>query len=144
MLSGHRAIAYRFGNHFVARSIACLSLVFVLGLFASACGESTPTSPSNGNGSSGGNSTLFTIFIAGNLGSQSFAPNPLTIKVGQTVNWKNNDSIQHTATLAGVFDTGDIPPMSAKNAPVTMNTAGTFTYHCTIHPGMVGTIIVQP
>jgi plastocyanin len=34
--------------------------------------------------------------------------------------------------------------MSAQGAPVTMNTAGTFNYHCTIHPDMVGQIIVQP
>jgi plastocyanin len=125
----------------VARSIVSFAFIFVLGLFASACGEST-TAPSGGG--SGGSSTLFTIFIAGNLGAQSYSPNPLTIKVGQMVNWKNNDSIQHTATLSGVFDTGLIPPMSAKNAPVTMNTPGTYTYHCTIHPGMVGTIVVQP
>ena len=84
-----------------------------------------------------------TVFIAGNLGAQSYSPNPMTVPVGQQVNWKNNDTTAHTATLDGVFNTGSIPPLSAHDNPVTFNTKGTFTYHCTIHPGMVGSIIVQ-
>ena len=34
--------------------------------------------------------------------------------------------------------------MSAHGAPITMNTAGTFTYHCKIHANMRGSIVVQP
>ena len=115
-----------------------LAFMIAFALFAAGCGDSSsPTSAS-----SPGTGTLFTIFIK-NPGSSFYSPNPLTIRVGQMVNWKNNDSIEHTGTLDGVFDTGHIPPMSAKNTPVTMNTAGTFTYHCTIHSGEIGTIVVQ-
>jgi plastocyanin len=114
-------------------------IVVVLPMLAAACGSASPTSPTNPSGPSG----IVTIFIAGNRGSQSYSPNPLTVKVGQTVNWKNNDTITHTATLEGSFNTGNIPPMSARDTPVTMNAAGTFTYHCLIHPGMAGTVIVQ-
>jgi plastocyanin len=115
-----------------------LAVMIALALFAAGCGQSSsPTSPSNP-----GNGTLFTIFIK-NSGSLFYSPNPLTIRVGQMVNWKNNDTIAHTATLDGVFDTGPIPPMSAHDAPVTMSTAGTFVFHCTLHSGEIGTIIVQ-
>ena len=65
------------------------------------------------------------------------------MRVGQVVNWHNLDSIDHTATLEGMFDSGKIPAFSAHVNAVTMSRAGTFTYHCTIHTGMVGTIIVQ-
>jgi plastocyanin len=130
MCCGQRQLALAKGS--------LLALMIALVLFAAGCGQSSsPTSPSNP-----GNGTLFTIFIK-NSGSSFFSPNPLTIRVGQMVNWKNNDTIEHTATLDGVFDTGHIPPMSAKNAPVTMNMVGTFTYHCTLHSGEIGTIIVQ-
>jgi len=115
------------------------SVMISLVAFASACGKSsgpTPTSPL-------GPGIDATINIKGNLGNQSYSPNPLTLRVGQTVNWHNLDNIEHTATLNGVFDSGRIPPGSAHDVPVTMRTAGTFTYHCTIHPGMVGTIVVQ-
>jgi plastocyanin len=56
---------------------------------------------------------------------------------------ENNDTAAHDATQdASRFATG-VVNAGATSAPLTMSTAGTFTYHCTIHPGMVGTIVVQ-
>jgi plastocyanin len=113
--------------------------ISVLSFVAAACGSSSssPTSPGSGSGA------LMTVFIAGDRGAQSYSPNPMTVPVGQQVNWKNNDTTPHTATMDGGFNTGSIPPLSAHDNPVTFSTRGTFTYHCTIHPGMVGSIIVQ-
>ena len=62
-----------------------------------------------------------------------------TQTAGSTLTWVNNDSTTHTAT-GGAFNTGNVNP--GGNASVTFPTAGTFTYHCTIHPNMVGTINV--
>ena len=123
------------------QSLAACSAVVVLAgvvLVASGCGStSSPTGPSTSPAAPA--SGLVTIFITGGVSS----PNPLTVKVGQQVNWKNNDSIAHTAT-SGSFDTGSIPPLSAHDNPVTMNTVGTISFHCTIHSGENGSIIVQP
>jgi plastocyanin len=83
------------------------------------------------------------VSIVGNLGAQSFTPSPVAMRVGQTVSWKNNDAITHDATQNGSgFTTGNIAG-GATSSPIMMSTAGTFTYHCAIHPGMVGTITVQ-
>jgi plastocyanin len=119
-------------------------LIVTLGLaaFAVACGgsNSNPTTPSP---SGGGTTADVVVGIAGDLGSQSYAPNPVTMRVGQTIAWKNNDTQAHTATQdSSGFDTGNIAA-GATSSPRTMSTAGTFTYHCTIHPGMVGTVTVQ-
>jgi plastocyanin len=115
-----------------ARSI----LVALVGLtiLAAGCGSSSSSMSSSGSAS------LVTIFITNGL----YSPNPLTVKAGQNVNWKNNDSIAHTATLAGAFDTGSIAPTSAADVPVAMNTTGTFNYHCTLHSAENGLIVVQP
>jgi plastocyanin len=115
-----------------------VALISVFAVGAASCGSSSssPTTP-------GGSGSLMTVFIQGNLGAQSYSPSTMTVSAGQQINWKNNDNIVHTATLPGVFDTGNIPALSAHDNPVTFNTKGTFTYHCTIHPGMVGTIVVQ-
>jgi len=123
---------------FITRLIPLAALLFtVVG-----CGSSsTPGSPSTT--SPQGPGIDFTININGDRGAQSYSPSPLTMRVGQVVNWHNLDSIDHTATLDGMFDTGSIAAFSAHDNAVTMSRAGTFTYHCTIHPGMVGTIIVQ-
>jgi plastocyanin len=109
-----------------------------------ACGStSTSPSPPPSSTSPQGPGIDFTININGDRGATSYAPSPLTMRVGQVVNWHNFDSIEHTATLNGMFDTGRIAAFSAHDNAVTMSRAGTFTYHCTIHPGMVGTIVVQ-
>ena len=105
---------------------ACVALVAI-----GCSSSSNPSSPSSGS--------LVTVQINNSV----YSPNPVTVKVGQQVNWKNNDSITHTATLEGMFN-NVISPNSAQGAPVTMSTAGTFNYHCTIHPGMNGSIVVQP
>jgi plastocyanin len=74
-----------------------------------------------------------------------YSPNPVTVKLGQTVNWLNSDSIAHSATDPGVFDTGSIAPTSAHSDNgdgVTFNTVGTYNYHCTFHANEAATVIV--
>lgn len=85
-----------------------------------------------------------TIEIAANNGSNSYSPNPATVRVGQTVSWHNAHNMTHTATASGnAFNTGNISPGST-SAPITMSTAGTFAYHCALHSSMVGTLQVNP
>jgi plastocyanin len=85
-----------------------------------------------------------TIAISGMLGSNSYSPSPATVQVGQQVRWRNDDSVAHTATRtgSGAFDTGVINP-GQTSAPITMTTAGTLNYVCTLHPNMSGTLNVQ-
>ncbi|MFI5265305.1 MAG: cupredoxin family copper-binding protein [Candidatus Levyibacteriota bacterium] len=72
----------------------------------------------------------------------SFSPAILTVKVGDTVTWTNQDSAGHSATADDKsFDTGIMD--QGKSGTVTFNKAGTYAYHCSIHPSMHGTIIVQ-
>ena len=81
--------------------------------------------------------------IQGNRSNQSFSPEPATMRVGQSVAWRNADSVAHNATQdANRFATSNLGA-GATSSPIAMNTAGTFTYHCTIHPGMIGTLVVQ-
>jgi plastocyanin len=107
-------------------------------IFVSACGNSSsPTAPTSSTAAD------VTVTIQGNSGSNSYAPNPVSMRVGQTIAWRNADSITHTATQdGGGFNTGSVTA-GATSAATMMNTAGTFAYHCTLHPGMVGTITVQ-
>ena len=97
-----------------------------------------PTAPA-ANGSS---STVQIPSGASALGSQAFPPNPLTVDAGTTVTWTNADSIAHTSTSDGAgWDSGIIAP--GGQFSVALNTAGTFHYHCQIHPGMIGTVVVK-
>lgn len=72
----------------------------------------------------------------------AFSPATLTVKVGDKVTWTNQDSVGHSATADdGSFDTGVFG--QGQSASTTFSKAGTYTYHCSVHPMMKGTIIVQ-
>jgi plastocyanin len=71
-----------------------------------------------------------------------FGPTEVTVPAGTTVLWVNRGLIPHTATaLSGSFDSGIILP--GETFAVTLDTAGTYEYHCTLHPGMTGTVVVE-
>jgi plastocyanin len=126
----------------------CVLIAVVVGFIAGGCGSPTsPTHPSPSTCQVGQIPTnpecvnppnLLTVTIKNGV----YSPNPVMVTVGQSVNWLNSDTIAHTATDPGVFDTGSIAPTSAADAPVHFNTVGTFNYHCTIHPNETATIIV--
>ena len=79
-----------------------------------------------------------------------FIPNPVTISVGETVTWENTDTAAHTVTSGGgddapspdgVFDSS----LMMANGPsfsYTFEEAGTYDYHCMVHPWMQGIVIV--
>jgi plastocyanin len=57
------------------------------------------------------------------------------------VTWHNNDSVDHTVTSnSGDFDSGAIRPGGSYSQ--TFDTAGVYSYHCSIHPNMHGMVIV--
>ncbi len=114
-------------------------------------GGATTTTGFGGAGFDPVNSTTtplpdLVITITGINGSNSYSPNPAGARVGQRVIWRNSDGfLTHTATADGLsFDTGLVSP-GTTSAPITMGTAGSFPYHCSVHPlSMVGTLTVLP
>ena len=117
---------------------------FLLAGLLSACGDSnSPSAPSTGSGSSGTSGTPVSIVSgASTLTTTAYSPNPLNVTVGTTVTWTNNDNTSHTSTANnGQWASPLIGPTGQFST--TFTSAGSFTYHCTIHPGMVGTVNVQ-
>ena len=71
-----------------------------------------------------------------------FAPGTVTVNVGDTVTWSNSGPTGHSATANdGSFDTGILQKGSSGSH--TFSQAGTFSYICTPHPFMKGTVVVQ-
>ncbi len=82
---------------------------------------------------------VFSTSISG----MAFADQNITIKAGQTITWVNKDSIAHTVTSdTGLWDSGSIN--SGKSFSLTLKQPGQYSYHCSIHPFMKGTITVTP
>jgi plastocyanin len=79
------------------------------------------------------------IAIVGDRGAASFAPNPGSGSQEQTIVWRNNDLVTHRIVANdGTFDSGDIAA-GANSRVVQIPSAGT-NYHCSIHPGMIGSL----
>jgi plastocyanin len=148
---------------------ACLGLLLVVvsALLLAACGSTTPgataaapttvvqapavtptstltptptIAPSTQTLVSGSTQTL--MIVNDSNGSFGFNPTMLTIKVGTTVIWKNVSSVPHTVTSddGQTFDSGNMAV--GGTFQFTFKNAGTFSYHCNIHPYMRATIVV--
>ena len=82
------------------------------------------------------------IDIVGINGDRSFSPNPASAAAWQALTWKNTGGATHRIVADnGSFDTGNISS-GATSPAVTVGT-NSVTYHCTIHPSMVGTLNVS-
>lgn len=104
--------------------------------------RATAAAPASQMTPSGGASAVALMNIAYN-------PNSITVRVGTTVNWTNNETsaIQHTVTSgapnspSGAFDSGNLNP--GQSFQFTFKTPGTFTYFCRVHgAAMTGTVVV--
>jgi plastocyanin len=131
--------------------------LYLLGLFcvlaavvaAAGCGGGATTVTTGGAGGaqgagSGGTSASIpagATTIA--MKNTTFAPADVTIKVGQTVAWVNDDSIQHDVVANdGSFHSQLLSTNQVFTFAFTK--AGSFPYYCAIHPQMTGTFTVRP
>ena len=72
----------------------------------------------------------------------TFSPDTLTVSVNSSVTWVNKDDIPHViASSDGVFKSKALD--TDQKYSYTFTKAGTYPYYCSIHPKMVGKIVVQ-
>jgi plastocyanin len=71
-----------------------------------------------------------------------FSPTPLTVKAGTTVTWTNMDDEPHTVVSdSGLFKSGGMD--TNESFSFKFDKPGTYRFACSIHPRMVGTIVVE-
>ena len=116
--------------------LAVVALVALVG-----CGGSAASPPATGGSTSApagsGSAAAGTAVTIANF---AFSPADVTVKVGDSVTWTNNDSAAHTVAFAA-FDSGQIAPGATYTHK--FDTAGTFDYKCSIHPNMTAKVTVQ-
>jgi plastocyanin len=135
-----RQITLRRALVFAAAAILIVVAVIAAGCGGSSSSNTTATGPlvtHVTNPASGGAQTVQVIMT-----NRSYDPKEITVNVGDTVTWVNQDAPQHDVVAdkgefkSDLFDKG-------ASFSFTFTTAGTYPYHCSIHPGMVGTVIVK-
>ncbi|HKH72088.1 MAG TPA: plastocyanin/azurin family copper-binding protein [Vicinamibacterales bacterium] len=128
-----------------------LALISATLVFAVACGDNSSSSPDSPSPAPSAPppqtpappSSSVTIPVgASSLGNRAYVPAELNIAPGTTVTWLNADATTHTSTSdAAGWNSGNIAP--GGRFSFAFQSAGTFQYHCAIHPGMVGTVVVR-
>lgn len=74
---------------------------------------------------------------------ETFVPPHISLTVESTISWTNDDSIEHTVTSdeEGLFDSGPISPGDSFDN--IFDIPGKFDYHCSIHPFMTSTVVIN-
>jgi plastocyanin len=104
-------------------------------LFSHGSGSSTSASAGSGAAPLSGHVKI-------DISNFMYSPAVLKVKVGSTITVTNDDEVEHTATsnTEGVFDTGTLNKGQSMSFKV--NKVGSFSYHCSFHAFMHGTIEV--
>ena len=122
--------------------VLSIGIVLAICVASSACGpasqlDSAPTAPTPP-----APSQTVTIAIAEVNSPYSFYPSPVTIQRNQVIVWRNGDTVTHHVVFDDdSIDTGMLAP-GTLSQPMTI-AAGNRSYHCAIHPTMVGTVVVN-
>ena len=115
--------------------------------------QASTTAPAQAPAPAGPPGTPLTILEGSSVqGSPDFDPDTLTVKKGDKITVTNKDTLPHTVTSgtgptdpnsAKQFDTSIIEPGATADIETTNITPGDYPFHCTVHPYMMGKLIVQ-
>lgn len=124
----------------VAKVTSLFIAVSAVGFLLSACSSAKPTTAQT-NQNSSSSATSQPAANAVTIQNMAFTPNNVTVKVGQTVSWSNQDAVAHTVTSnTSAFESGNLA--RGKTYSFTFTKTGTFPYYCAIHPSMTGQVTV--
>jgi plastocyanin len=119
-----------------------LAWVMALAGCSGSASSQAPTVPTPAPPPNGPAGVTVGIPMGASFVSMGYVPDPITLSVGTTVKWVNNDNVAHTVSSQNnLWDSGDIEPGATYSR--TFQSTGSFPYYCVFHPLMVGTITVR-
>lgn len=121
-----------------------LSMFALAGLMAvTACGGGGGTTSPGGGGGGGGGGVL--VHAARVTATSTFAFDPATVSIAaRDTIYFTFQGIQHNIQFDSAGNPGDVGNTSSATVKRVFSTAGTFNYHCGIHPSMTGSVTVTP
>jgi plastocyanin len=132
--------------------VLAISFVVIGPAEAIAQGTNATNATSPAAGGAGGQTTV--VMPAGSLDPNAgvgYDPDPVTVSAGSSVIWDNQDNALHTATSGnpetavpdGQFDSGMVGAMTQSQPTAMPSEPGEYTYFCTLHPYLTGTVVVE-
>jgi len=129
-----------------------LGAVVLFGGMAAACGNGVPAASGSGGGaaascgSAGASLGAPAVTIGAQPGGTSYvwSPTSASAHVGQVIGWTNpSDGTLHNIGVDGCPDFGNSAFAPGGTWQVKFKTAGSYAFHCTIHPGMDGKLTIS-
>ena len=104
-----------------------------------------PSTQSNTESAASANTLAQEGLIEASIENSAFVPSEIRIKAGSKITWTNYDNTMHTVTSDSGGKTELNSGILAKDEAYghVFNGKGVFNYHCTIHPGMKGKVVVE-
>jgi amicyanin len=115
-----------------------LGIIFFAGCASNQTAETTSTTLTQ--------EATTTTLVAGTqvlIKNFAFSPAELKIKVGETVLWVNQDAAPHKLESDSGTEINSETLSNAQTYSHTFQTAGTYAYHCSIHPSMKASVTVE-
>lgn len=114
------------------RSVSLLVIAILTSAY-SGCGGSSMDAPADGSD-----------HRVDAVGVTTWNPSPITIRAGEAVTFRNATGAIHNVQFDDVSGRpANVGDFGSTSKSVTFTTAGTFAYHCGIHPAMQGQVVVQ-
>lgn len=121
-------------SHKLWRSVALPAAGALMMVSCGGGGSASPTSPTAPSPST------VAVTIVSSIGNTAFVPNPVRANTGDTVVFRNTDTVAHRLVLDdGSTDLGDVAPGGTSRGFVLRSSSET-KFRCTLHASMVGSI----
>jgi plastocyanin len=122
---------------------ATMRKILMLSVMLALCGVDVPGMAADASASKSAAASSKGKSIEVTIEKFAFQPKALSVSVGTKVVWTNKDEEPHTVTSAGEQFKSSMALDGGDTYSVTFAKPGTYTYFCTVHPFMTGTIVVK-
>jgi plastocyanin len=121
---------------------AMVMMALALAVASVACSKSSSSSTGGTSGGTASCTSANATVLSGDLTVKDFAfhPNCFSVSAGSTISVTNQDTTTHTFTVDGTDVNVSLDPSTTHDA--TAPATGTYSFHCSIHPIMTGTLVV--
>ena len=120
---------------------AAVSTAMLLAACSGGGGTAT-TAPGGGGGSAPCTDSTGTTTVSATVANNTWSQ-PVTAKVGDVITWSNSDSVPHKVALDDGSCAMGANIAGGSSKSLVFSKAGTFPFHCSVHPSMKGTITIS-
>jgi plastocyanin len=127
----------------IVRGFAALGIALVLAACSGGGGNVTTAPHSTTAGAAPCKDSTGTTTVQANVKDRTWTPSTVTAKVGDVITWTNADTVPHAVALDDGSCAMSNTIAGGASKSLSFSVAGSFPFHCSVHPTMKGTITIS-